>query len=118
VRIHSANGSGTIRPRAISIIRGEIIHDLSDIRIFDRRAIDLDHLGHFRRPEILLEFFAARLRPDVIGGVTGGAIVLLPSLSRTAFSGTPRQRALLIAPLPSWPPATRGLEKPRLLPEH
>ena len=61
---------------AISIIRGEIVDDLSDIRIVDRRAVDLDHLGHFRLPEILLEFFAARLRLDVIGGVTGGAIVL------------------------------------------
>ena len=41
-----------------------------------------------------------------------------PAMSSTAFSGTPRQRALPIAPLPSWPPATRGLKKPRLLPEH
>ena len=39
-------------------------------------------------------------------------------MSSTAFSGTPCQRALPIAPLPSWPPATRGVEKPRLLPEH
>ena len=41
-----------------------------------------------------------------------------PARASTAFSGTPRQRALPIAPLPSWPPGTRGSEKPRLLPEH
>src|ERR1700745_3054491 len=40
------------------------------------------------------------------------------ALSSTALSGTPFQRALPIAPLPSWPPATRGSKNPRLLPEH
>jgi hypothetical protein len=41
-----------------------------------------------------------------------------PAMSSTAFSGTPRQRAQPMAPLADWPPAPRGLEKPRLLPEH
>jgi hypothetical protein len=36
----------------------------------------------------------------------------------TSFSGTPTQRALPIAPLPSCPPVTRGLKNARLLPEH
>ena len=35
-----------------------------------------------------------------------------------AFSGTPFQRALPMAPFASWPPATRGSTNPRLLPEH
>ena len=41
-----------------------------------------------------------------------------PACASTALSGTPRQRALPIAPLADWPPGTRGSEKPRLLPEH
>jgi len=35
----------------ISVGRGEIIDDLSDVRIVDRRAVDLDHLGHFGLPK-------------------------------------------------------------------
>ena len=50
--------------------------------------------------------------------VTCLAPACTPAMSSTVFSGTPRQRALPIAPLASWPPATRGVEKPRLLPEH
>ncbi len=42
----------------------------------------------------------------------------MPAFASTAFSGTPRHFALPMAPLPSWPPATRGSKKPRLLPEH
>src|SRR5258707_11798632 len=57
-----------------SIGRGEIVDDLADVGILDRRAIDLDHLRHFGLPEVLLE--PARLGIDVVGGVTGGAIVL------------------------------------------
>ncbi len=41
-----------------------------------------------------------------------------PAFSRTVLSGTPRHFALPIAPLASWPPATRGVNSPRLLPEH
>src|SRR5207244_6648346 len=59
-----------------SVGRSEVFDDLSDVSIVDRRTIDLDHLGHFGLPEILLEFRAARLGVDVIGRVTGGAIVL------------------------------------------
>src|SRR5437879_6964459 len=58
----------------ISVGRGEIIDDLANVRILDRRAIDLDHLRHFGLPEVLLE--PARLGADVVRGVTGGAIVL------------------------------------------
>src|SRR4030088_2517910 len=68
-----ARGSGWKR---ISVGRGEIIDDLANVRIVDRRAIDLDHLCHFGLPEVLLEFRPARLRVDVVRGVTGGAIVL------------------------------------------
>ncbi len=50
--------------------------------------------------------------------VTCLAPLCTPAIASTAFSGTPRQRALPIAPLASWPPATRGSRKPRLLPEH
>src|SRR3954467_6792354 len=61
-----ARSAGLLNAR--SVVGGQIIHDLSDVRILDRRAVDLDHLGHFRRPEILFEFFTARLRLDVVGG--------------------------------------------------
>src|SRR5204863_296012 len=50
--------------------------------------------------------------------VTCLAPACTPAMSSTAFSGTPRQRALPIAPLPNCPPATRGSKNPRLLPEH
>src|ERR1700704_956397 len=66
-----ARGSGWKR---ISVGRGEIIDDLANVRIIDRRAIDFDHLRHFGLPEILL--VPARLRADVVRGVTGRAIVL------------------------------------------
>src|SRR4030088_2817935 len=47
-----------------------------DVRIVDRRPINLDHLRHFGLPEILLEFRPARLGVDVVSRVTGGAIAL------------------------------------------
>ena len=46
------------------------------------------------------------------------ALACTPALSRTVLSGTPFQRALPIAPLAIWPPATLGVMKPLLLPEH
>src|SRR4029077_12250724 len=69
-------GAADRASRRISVRRGEILDDLADVRLVDRRAIDLDHLGHFGSPKVLFEFFALRLRLDVVGGVTGGAIVL------------------------------------------
>jgi hypothetical protein len=63
------------RPRA-SIRRREILDDLADVGIVDRRTIDLDHLGYLGLPEILLELFALGLGLDVVGRVAGGAIVL------------------------------------------
>ena len=56
--------------------------------------------------------------PSSPSNVTCFAPAFTPALSSTAFSGTPRQSALPIAPLASCPPATRGSKKPRLLPEH
>ena len=50
--------------------------------------------------------------------VTSRAVVLSSARASTSLSGTPTQRALPIAPLANWPPVTRGLKKPRLLPEH
>ena len=50
--------------------------------------------------------------------VTSRAEFFGSARASTSFSGTPTQRALPIAPLASWPPVTRGLKKPRLLPEH
>ena len=50
--------------------------------------------------------------------VTWRASALTPACCSTVFSATPRQRALPIEPLPSCAPNTRGIEKPRLLPEH
>ncbi|MNF88970.1 hypothetical protein D3C84_714750 [compost metagenome] len=50
--------------------------------------------------------------------VTCWAPACTPAFSNTALSGTPTQRALPIEPLPSWAPNTRGMKKPRLLPEH
>src|SRR6202022_4124223 len=41
--------------KRISVGRGEIIDDLANVGILDRRAIDLDHLRHFGLPEVLLE---------------------------------------------------------------
>jgi hypothetical protein len=35
-----------------------------------------------------------------------------------SLSATPTHRALPIAPWVSWPPVTRGANRPRLLPEH
>src|ERR1700704_168032 len=66
-----ARGSGWKRT---SVGRGEIIDDLANVRILDRGAIDFDHLRHFGLPEVLL--VPARLRADVVRGVTGRAIVL------------------------------------------
>jgi hypothetical protein len=48
-------------PVWISVRHGGIVDDLSDIRIVDRGAIDLDHLGHFGLQKILPELFAPRL---------------------------------------------------------
>src|ERR1700681_850016 len=50
-----------------SICRRQIVDDLADIGILDRRAVDFDHLGHFGLPEILFEFSSVRLGLDVIG---------------------------------------------------
>src|SRR5258708_37364993 len=63
------------RRRAL-VGRGQIIDDLANVRIVDRRAIDLDHLRDFGLPEVLLEFRPARLSADVVRRVTGGAVVL------------------------------------------
>src|SRR5258705_10575205 len=68
------NTSGA-RRRAL-VGRGQIIDDLANVRIVDRRAIDLDHLRDFGLPEVLLEFRPTRLRADVVRRVTGGAVVL------------------------------------------
>src|SRR5258708_5361550 len=68
------NTSGA-RRRAL-VGRGQIIDDLANVRIVDRRAIDLDHLRDFGLPEVLLEFRPARLSADVVRRVTGGAVVL------------------------------------------
>src|SRR5216684_8156535 len=78
----------------ISVGRGEIVDDLADVGILDRRAIDLDHLRHFSLPEVLLE--PARLGTDVVGGVTGGAIVLhhIEIRSRLERSGLVRERVV------------------------
>ena len=40
----------------VSVGRGEIIDDLANVRIVDRRAIDLDHLRYFGLLESLLNF--------------------------------------------------------------
>src|SRR6266481_5076725 len=68
------NTSGA-RRRAL-VGRGQIIDDLANVRIVDRRAIDLDHFRDFGLPEVVLEFRPARLSADVVRRVTGGAIVL------------------------------------------
>jgi hypothetical protein len=72
---------------------GEIIDDLGNIRIVDRCAINLDHLGHLGLPEILLEFGAARLGVDIVGRVAGGALFcttsrLGPGLNAAVSSGS------------------------------
>src|SRR5258708_2304392 len=90
-RIASARDSALNR---ILVGRGEVIDDLADIGIVDRRTVDLDHLGDFRLPEVLPEFLPARLGVDVIGGWTGGAIVLhhFQIWSRFESSGLVRKR--------------------------
>ncbi|MOA67757.1 hypothetical protein D3C78_1950680 [compost metagenome] len=50
--------------------------------------------------------------------VTCLASALTPAFSRIVLTDTPTQRALPIEPLPNCAPNTRGIEKPRLLPEH
>jgi hypothetical protein len=50
--------------------------------------------------------------------VTWRALPFGSARASTSFSGTPSQRALPIAPLASCPPVTRGVNSPRLLPEH
>src|SRR6266496_4248410 len=72
--------------------RGQIIDDLANVGIVDRRAIDLDHLRDFGLPEVLLEFRPARLGADVVRRVTGGAVVLhhfkvWSGLERRGFAG-------------------------------
>jgi hypothetical protein len=62
-------------PHQSSVSRGQIVDDLADICVLDRRAIDLDHLGHLRLPESFLVLYR-RLRGDVISRVTGRAIAL------------------------------------------
>src|SRR6202020_1977659 len=63
-------------PHQALIGRGEIFDDLGNVGIGDRRAVELYHFRHLDLPEILLEFRPARLGLDVVGGVTGGAVVL------------------------------------------
>src|SRR5437870_1145449 len=53
----------------ISVRRCEIVDDPADLLLVDRRAVDLDHLGHFRLPKVLFEFLPARLRSDVVSGM-------------------------------------------------
>src|SRR5258708_20327003 len=84
------NTSGA-RRRAL-VGRGQIIDDLANVRIVDRRAIDLDHLRDLGLPEVLLEFRPARLSADVVRRVTGGAIVphhfkVWSGLERRGFVG-------------------------------
>ncbi|MCY1543359.1 hypothetical protein D9M68_791750 [compost metagenome] len=50
--------------------------------------------------------------------VTCRASGRMPAFSRIRLSGMPAQRAFPMAPLPDCPPPTRGMKKPRLLPEH
>ncbi|MNO08339.1 hypothetical protein D3C81_2309350 [compost metagenome] len=50
--------------------------------------------------------------------VTCLASAFTPAFSSTTLSGTPTQRALPIEPLPNCAPNTRGIENPRLFPEH
>src|SRR5258707_12746632 len=64
------------RAAARSVIGGEIVDDLADVALVDRGAVDLDHLGDFGLPEILLRFLHARLSLDVVARVTCRAIVL------------------------------------------
>ena len=53
----------------ITVGRGEIVDDLGDVGVVDRRAIGLDHFRHFGLPESCLNFGPARLGVDVIRGV-------------------------------------------------
>src|SRR5664279_5271598 len=76
--------------------RGQIIHDLGNVGIIDRGAIDLDHFGHFGLPEILLEFRSARLGVDVVSGVAGAAVVLHHVEIGPRFEGRSFLRQLVV----------------------
>jgi hypothetical protein len=54
----------------------QIVHNLADVRLIDWRSVDLDHLGHLCLPEVSLEFRAARLGLDIVGGMTSLAVFL------------------------------------------
>src|SRR5262245_63679049 len=67
---------GGIFPSQQSIRLFQIVHNLAHVRLIDWRSIDLDHLGHLCLPEVSLEFWAARLGLDIVGRMTGRAVVL------------------------------------------
>src|SRR5215467_13689893 len=79
--------------KPLSVRCGEIIDDLADVALVDGGAVGLDHLRHFRLPEVLLEARSARLRPYIVHRVAGGAIALsqLDTGSRRKRRGFLRQ---------------------------
>ena len=51
--------------------RGQVLDDLRDVLLVDRRAVDLDHLRDLGLPEVLLEFRALRLGQHIVGRMAG-----------------------------------------------
>ena len=54
-RFHPIDGTRPDLDR-ISVGRGEIVDDLGDVGVVDRRARGLDHFRHFGLPESCLNF--------------------------------------------------------------
>src|ERR1700730_13740076 len=71
----SKRSRATRRSRA-SIRLCQIIHNLADVRLINWRTVNLDHLGHFGPPEVLLEFRTSGLGLDIVGRMARGAVVL------------------------------------------